>query len=1098
MAKNTKHLYFNYSCYEKDIFDKLLKDVSTWQRFWEKGQAYMLVPEYCKLRVEEAYLKRYRAHSLMLADVKSFLRLASDLITQVYGENYKEISSQLNYLILLEDLEKKGIASSESLAEEYLNVMADLKRNGVTVQVLEDFLSQENEESVNFKQKAYFLDFIEHYRQFEDTLSSYGLKDKETRLSQATLLLKAYRLKTLSLLQMEALSFIEQLHLFIYGFGDLRAFSEQEVAFLSELFALVPQIHVYMTLDYCATWGEFSLEELQKNTPYYFSKWSAKQVLALAKQSKMTVHLNKLKQEPQNNLLSKAEVLTFSKEEELYAYTSGLLWDLIERQKVDAEDIALVYTGRKENLRFLLKDLTKLQLPYYIDDRQALSDGQLFQEIKTLKRFMSEAKSFEALSELLRSVYLNLPKNYLFDLENYLYAREYRGLASLKADIRTFSQLRDSERIQRCSQKIIQFLELLENSIFYHAKSLTLGEWVEQFVKLLDSLEFSKTFLKEVDLKVKPSAEHLPLFEDLNLQKVKDDKAFRHLLKNMHAFSMLQKKADKEEKQYTLTQFFSLLLNLASKIETEALPNRKGQIYIGSLEQGLQQGKSCFIVLDSQLAHFPCQMGSEGFLKDKDRQDLSKALNCIIPSKKRDLPYLSKVLSDRLLRNASQGLYLLAMQEKGCNPIFLKQVSSYAYQLKTKNVDLLEAQDLRYYSALYQERFSLLEKRSPLWIEKTEDLSEAFLNTLQSKTEGKTKYSISRVEKYTESPFAYFLSYVLRLKEREGFEINPALKGNLFHLVFEQVFKLLKEKLDAKEVVLGEASFEAFIGFWTEEKIQHLFDHALKDEEFKVYFDEGRGRREALRNYRLELVRLIPAFLNELCAYEAHEMVPTYFEQNFDVTLEEGLNLTGKIDRIDFVQLENEARAYRIVDYKTGKSQNIDYKSLYMGLDLQLPIYAQMFVESQKQEGKTLLPLWDMGYEKAYWNKDFEKQFREENWKSFYQGFEALLGSEFLEVLQQHSLKRLKEEIQKIENGVFPLEVRKISAKDISYAEEQLRAYAWRVVQKSLNDFSKEASKKLMSKKRGANKHEELQANFIDLVSQPQLSEEQEDGYGED
>lgn len=1084
-----KKLYFNYACYEKEIFEKFLKDVSKWQSFWQYGQAYMLVPEYSKLKVEEAYLKRYSANSLMLADVKSFLRLAGDIILQVQGDQYQELYPQFNYVLLLQQLEEEGQSNADLLAKQYLETISDLKRNGISTQNLEQFLK---EEAIGQHQAPKpLVHFLKHYKIFEETLKKYQLKDKDDRLNIACDLLRAYKRNQLSALQKEALSFLENLSLFIYGFGDLRAFSEQEYAFLKALFEIVPEVHVYMTLDYCSVHGEFEWESLRSMSPYYFSKWTTKQVFSLAHQLGFKTFLNKLDSRASIGSGRKiAQLLSFSQKEELHAYTAGLVWHLLEEKKYRPEEIALVSSEDKEALRFLLKDFSKLKIPYYIDEKKALNQGKFYQELQVLKQFILYPKEFKGFCALLRTAFLDLKAEYIFELENYLYGKPYKGLERLKIDLTEFKTLHSGDCAEM-TQKCLDFLTFLEKSEFYRFKSQPLHLWLSALIQFLDERKFFESFHKNAFLQFEEK-KTFSLFEDLKIQKEKDEKAFITLLEKLYQFQQLQIKQNKHEKSYTFSQFFSLLTQLASKTGTEAIPNRKGQIYIASLEQCLAQGKKCLIILDSNLSNFPCSMSAEGFLKDHDRQMLSQNLQRFMPSRKRDLPYLSKVLTDRILRNATQGIYLMQTQESQSNPIFLKHLSAYGYELKSKQIDALEKNDLRYYSHLYQERFLLFKENQNLQLHQ-HTLSPKLLKVLQSRETGLVKYSISQIEKYVQSPFAYFLNYILRLKERSSFELNPALKGNLLHAFFEVLFKKYKSFMEVGEknlLGLSQEQMRLFAEEFTEEKIKDILER-LMTQDFAVFKEDLKVKREDLRAYRQILMRLVPSFLEELYAYESYQILPAYFEQNFDVELEKNVHLIGKIDRIDWIKnLHTEEKAYRIVDYKSGQQQNIDLRRLFMGLDLQLPIYAKMFLEAMDNKGEAKPILWDMGYEKVYWNEKFEHIFNSQTqFDKFYQGFGSENNHVFLEFLQEYSFKRLKEEIKHIQAGLFPLELRKVLEQDQTYSESSLKAYAWHLSQKTLKDFSKDAYEALKHKK-GQTKAEVKQANFMQLQDYSVVNQE--------
>lgn len=83
----------------------------------------------------------------------------------------------------------------------------------------------------------------------------------------------------------------------------------------------------------------------------------------------------------------------------------------------------------------------------------------------------------------------------------------------------------------------------------------------------------------------------------------------------------------------------------------------------------------------------------------------------------------------------------------------------------------------------------------------------------------------------------------------------------------------------------------------------------------------------------------------------------TDVECTMQAPLAHGLTLTGRIDRVDFADLGNGERAFMVLDYKTGKVDNVAH-SLYLGNKLQLPIYSSALTNEHTHfAGAGYLPL---------------------------------------------------------------------------------------------------------------------------------------------
>ena len=179
----------------------------------------------------------------------------------------------------------------------------------------------------------------------------------------------------------------------------------------------------------------------------------------------------------------------------------------------------------------------------------------------------------------------------------------------------------------------------------------------------------------------------------------------------------------------------------------------------------------------------------------------------------------------------------------------------------------------------------------------------ALLETLGAKT---ARLSPTALEMYLQCGFQYFSQRTLRLKPappRPGDRLDFLAQGNIVH--------------------------EALARWYAEpQDIAALFETV-----FERYAEENRiptaYRTERLRN----------AMLDDLRAFAAHTDWPragfqSHTEEKFAFTLAEGLEIAGKIDRLDVAP---DGRAY-VIDYKYSNGQNTKRK-LTNELLLQAPLY---------------------------------------------------------------------------------------------------------------------------------------------------------------
>lgn len=242
--------------------------------------------------------------------------------------------------------------------------------------------------------------------------------------------------------------------------------------------------------------------------------------------------------------------------------------------------------------------------------------------------------------------------------------------------------------------------------------------------------------------------------------------------------------------------------------------------------------------------------------------------------------------------------------------------------------------------------------RQPDWKEKIDKLIDAaFFANKESKLAKQVAASlygpqpissVTRLEQFAKCAYAHFLSYGLKLKEREEYEVSYLDLGNLFHYAIEEYAKKIHEYgLEWKDI--------------SDEQNDRLVDEVADKvaDEYKESVLDSSARNAYLRN-RLKRItkRTVWALREQL---KRGDFVPLGSEVSFsgddelaalNIELSEGksLKLRGRIDRMDVY--EDEDNIYlKIVDYKSG-STKFDLSAAYYGLQIQLLIYMEAARES--------------------------------------------------------------------------------------------------------------------------------------------------------
>lgn len=204
--------------------------------------------------------------------------------------------------------------------------------------------------------------------------------------------------------------------------------------------------------------------------------------------------------------------------------------------------------------------------------------------------------------------------------------------------------------------------------------------------------------------------------------------------------------------------------------------------------------------------------------------------------------------------------------------------------------------------------------------------------------------SVSSLEQFSGCHFKHFLSYGLRLTERENYDLQVNEKGTIFHKIMQDVLE------DVRDNSLN-------LSKMTEEDKKALVEKYVTEE--TADYNEGMLTENAINQFFAEQLKRRALFeLEVIGIHLARSRVkPKYFEktiqEEYPVTIggkEYTVRYRGNVDRTDIYVDETNKKVYvKIVDYKSsGKS--IETPKVEKGLQMQLPLYLGVLCKELQKE----------------------------------------------------------------------------------------------------------------------------------------------------
>ena len=650
--------------------------------------------------------------------------------------------------------------------------------------------------------------------------------------------------------------------------------------------------------------------------------------------------------------------------------------DLVQNHGYRYRDIAVVSGNVETYANYTEQVCTKYSIPYFLDTTKEVLFHPFIEFVRATLEVISTDFSYHSIIRLLRTGYCDLEQNEIDKLENYLLATGIHGRTNWnKRWLRLPKNERayDLESLEAIRQK---FMEMVEPVCQVLAeKDSTVAEMIRALYHYMTGLQVEQQlFEKEKELLAAGQQ-----------AKAKEYGQIYRVVMELFEKCVQVLGAD----ILSLKELSEILDAGFEAAKVAVIPPGYDSVTIGDIERTRLNHVKVLIFLGVNEGVVPKSVNQGGIISQYERDAMEEADITLAPGA-REQAFIQRFYLYLNMTKPSHQLYLtysrVDCEGKALRPSYLVRIILRMFpdmqvqelgdleqilDVSTKDAArayfLAGGSDLAE-SARTQEWYALakcfMESENEQVRESSRRILDAFYyqyshdpisHVLAEAVYGrKIEGSVTRLESFARCAYSHFLSYGLKLREREESGFESVDMGNLYHTAVEIYSKKLAES-EYDWFNIPDKTRDEFAQTAMEDAI-------LAYPNLSIYATAENAHMAARMNHIFK--QTIWALTTQV---RKGRFVPNDFEVSFSradhldalqFELEQNnrIELRGRIDRLDTCIDEN--RMYvKVIDYKSG-STKFDLVKLYHGMQLQLVVYmnAAMELEKKKHQTKEIIP----------------------------------------------------------------------------------------------------------------------------------------------
>lgn len=647
----------------------------------------------------------------------------------------------------------------------------------------------------------------------------------------------------------------------------------------------------------------------------------------------------------------------------------------ISKNKLRYKDIAVVVTDKEEYYDKIKRQFKLNDIAFFMDTHRNLLENPIAKYIKAAIGLLGSNFSHEYIVSYLKHGFFNLDQYDLNIFQNFIAQRRIVGDMIFEDKYFDFDKKKLKKDDRYKEEDRVNFEKANEIRRIFIESISGFGSSIKEIISRRNKKNSLKNYCKKI-------------YEFISLEGIKDRIInFENALDSSNSNEIIEEnrliwnkfiailddfsKIDADV-EVTFEEFSKYLEEAMADIKIGIVPPSKDQIQVGDLDRSRFNQIKKLYVLGMTNIYFPKSHSSADLLLESEKElliennieientntrysdkDIFALYNVISKAK-------SEIIFTYSLVNSSNN----AMEEARILKYIEPLIKTGNYQLESDNYEdyIYSRTKLSYYLPIQTRRIknhkkvdSREKKFVRQLIEKISDKEKyrtimdsmdarAFADTyflqenrLQKSAVEKAfpdekQLSISQIEQYVACPYRHFISYCIKPREDNSFNIDPLSFGNIVH---NSVDKFIKNH--ANEEFESQNQIAEVMNTDIEQAIaDNISSYQMEDYKNKYYINNLTSMLNVslfALNKQYNLMQPDSTYTEALYGNSPYAIFPSL---EYDVN-KKNYQMKGIIDRVDEYDIDGK-RYFRVIDYKTG-NKKFDLLRVYHGLDLQLMVY---------------------------------------------------------------------------------------------------------------------------------------------------------------